>query len=95
MTNQPVPLASLLGTVNSSHESFGALQSGRRAHAHGKFTAAGKQSKRTTEVSGQRQRFDSLPADQQNDVIEFLKSLPVLPPGSKSLVVDQHGNPKH
>jgi len=31
---------------------------------------------------------------QQNDLIEFLKSLQVLPPGSKSLVVDEHGSPK-
>jgi hypothetical protein len=30
-----------------------------------------------------------------NDLIEFLKSLQVLPLGSKSLVVDEHGNPKH
>jgi hypothetical protein len=39
--------------------------------------------------------FDALAADLQNDVIEFLKSLQILPPGSKSLVVDEHGNPKN
>jgi hypothetical protein len=39
--------------------------------------------------------FDALPADLQNDVIEFLKPLQVLPLGSKSLVIDEHGNPKH
>jgi len=38
--------------------------------------------------------FDVLPAEVQNGLIEFLKSLQVLPPGSKSLVVDEHGNPK-
>jgi hypothetical protein len=38
--------------------------------------------------------FDALSQDLQNDLIEFLKSLQVLPPGSKSLVVDEHGNPR-
>jgi hypothetical protein len=42
----------------------------------------------------QRKAFDALPADLQDDVIEFLKSLQVLPPGAKSLVIDEHGNPK-
>ena len=40
------------------------------------------------------QAFDALPPTMQDDLIEFLKSLQVLPPGSKSLVVDEHGNPK-
>ena len=35
-----------------------------------------------------------LPGDLQNYLIEFLKSLQVLPPGSHSLVVDEHGKPK-
>ena len=30
----------------------------------------------------------------QDSVIEFLKSLQVLPPGTKHLVVDEHGKPK-
>ena len=30
----------------------------------------------------------------QYDLIEFLKSLQVLPAGSRSLVVDENGNPK-
>jgi len=46
----------------------------------------------TSQVQGLA--FDALPPDVQNDLIEFLKSLQVLPPGSKSLVVDEHGNPK-
>lgn len=41
-----------------------------------------------------RRAFNGLPAGQQDDVIEFLKSLQVLPPGSKSLVVDENGNPR-
>jgi hypothetical protein len=47
------------------------------------------------EALEQRQAFDALSADLQNSVIEFLKSLQVLPPGSKSLVVDEHGHPKN
>jgi hypothetical protein len=35
-----------------------------------------------------------LPVEQQNHLIEFLKSLQVLPPGSRSLVVDENENPK-
>ena len=42
----------------------------------------------------QRLAFDGLSPDLQNAVIEFLKSLQVLPPGSKTLVVDEYGNPK-
>jgi hypothetical protein len=46
------------------------------------------------EALTQRKAFDALPADLQADVIEFLKSLQVLPPGSQSLIIDEHGNPK-
>jgi Di-haem oxidoreductase, putative peroxidase len=38
--------------------------------------------------------FRKLSSDDRNCVIEFLKSLRVLPPGSASLVVDEHGNPR-
>jgi len=31
---------------------------------------------------------------QQNELIEFLKSLQALPAGSSSLVVDEHGSPR-
>ncbi len=41
-----------------------------------------------------RQAFDALSPYEQDSVIEFLKSLQVLPPGTKSLVVDEKGNPK-
>jgi hypothetical protein len=62
---------------------------------HGKFTTA----REAVEAHGgealaQRKAFDALPAGQQNELIEFLKSLQVLPPGSGALVVDEHGNPK-
>jgi hypothetical protein len=62
---------------------------------HGKFTTAREAVKaHNGEALSQHLAFDALPADQQDDLIEFLKSLQVLPPGSKSLVVDEHGNPK-
>jgi hypothetical protein len=62
---------------------------------HGKFTTAREAVEaHNGEALIQRQAFDALPADQQNCVIEFLKSLQVLPPGSKSLIVDQNGHPK-
>ena len=62
---------------------------------HGKFTTAKEAIEaHNGEALTQRQAFDSLPVDEQNDVIEFLKSLQVLPSGSRSLVVDENGKPK-
>jgi hypothetical protein len=62
---------------------------------HGKFTTAREAVEaHNGEALSQRLAFDALAPELQNDVIEFLKSLQVLPPGSKSLVVDEHGNPK-
>jgi hypothetical protein len=62
---------------------------------HGKFTTAREAVEaHNGEALAQRKAFDALPADVQNDLIEFLKSLQVLPPGSKSPVIDDHGNPK-
>lgn len=62
---------------------------------HGKFTTAREAVEaHSGEARLSRQTFDSLPTSLQNDLIEFLKSLQVLPPGTNSLVVDQHGKPK-
>jgi len=41
-----------------------------------------------------RQAFQLLPSEEQDDVIEFLKTLQVLPPGTHSLVIDENGKPK-
>jgi cytochrome c peroxidase len=41
-----------------------------------------------------RQTFQALPAYEQDAVIEFLKTLQVLPPGTRHLVVDEHGDRK-
>jgi len=63
---------------------------------HGKFTTAREAVEaHNGDALLQRKAFDALSVDQQNALIEFLKSLQVLPLGSKSLVVDEHGNPKH
>ena len=62
---------------------------------HGKFTTAREAVEaHNGEALSQRLAFDALQPDLQNDLIEFLRSLQVLPPDSKSLVVDEHGNPK-
>src|SRR5262249_4539735 len=62
---------------------------------HGKFTTAREAVEaHSGEALSSRQAFDSLPPELQNDLIEFLKSLQVLPPGSRSLVVDERGYSK-
>jgi hypothetical protein len=62
---------------------------------HGKFTTAREAVEaHNGEALAQRKAFDALPTEQQKQLIEFLKSLQVLPPGSRSLVVDEHGRPK-
>jgi len=63
---------------------------------HGKFTTAREAVEaHSGEALAQRLAFDALPPAMQDDLIEFLKSLQVLPPGSKSLVVDEHGDAKN
>jgi hypothetical protein len=62
---------------------------------HGKFTTAREAVEaHNGEALSQRLAFDALRPDLRDDLIEFLKSLQVLPQGSGSLVVDEHGNPK-
>jgi hypothetical protein len=41
-----------------------------------------------------RESFESLSDYEQNCVIEFLKTLQVLPPGTRELVVDERGHPR-
>jgi hypothetical protein len=63
---------------------------------HGKFTTAREAVEaHNGEALTQRQAFDALSPDEKNNVIEFLKSLQILPRGAESLVVDEHGRPKH
>jgi cytochrome c peroxidase len=46
------------------------------------------------EANEQRKQFEGLSRYDQDSVIEFLKSLQVLPPGTKALVVDENYKPK-
>jgi hypothetical protein len=43
------------------------------------------------EAAPARLAFRALPAEEQDAVIEFLKTLQVLPPGTRHLTVDEHG----
>jgi hypothetical protein len=62
---------------------------------HGKFTTAREAVEaHYGEALAQRKAFDALPVERQNELIEFLKSLQVLPLNAKSLVVDENGSPK-
>jgi len=62
---------------------------------HGKFTTAREAVEaHNGEALAERQAFDALPTEQRDAIIEFLKSLQVLPPGSRSLAVDDRGHPK-
>jgi CxxC motif-containing protein (DUF1111 family) len=47
------------------------------------------------EASATRAAFQALPPADRDAIIEFLKSLQVLPPGTPSLVVDERGRPRH
>jgi hypothetical protein len=42
-----------------------------------------------------RRKFQNLSSDEQDALIEFLRSLQVLPPGAKNLVVDEHFVRRH
>jgi hypothetical protein len=44
------------------------------------------------EATGSRQAFQALSSSQQDEVVEFLKSLQVLPPGTQCLVVNEPGH---
>ena len=63
---------------------------------HGQFTTL-RQSvlAHDGEARSTRLAFEGLSEYERDCVIEFLKTLQVLPPGTKSLVIDEHGHPKH
>jgi len=63
---------------------------------HGKFmTMREAVLAHSGEALASRQAFQGLTSDQRHAVIEFLKSLQVLPPGTRCGVVDENGNCKH
>jgi cytochrome c peroxidase len=62
---------------------------------HGKFTTLREAVlHHGGEAAWSRANFNSLPAEERDAVIEFLKSLQVLPPGTRTLVVDERGRPR-
>jgi hypothetical protein len=62
---------------------------------HGRFTTLREAVlAHAGEALASRTAYASLPAAEQDAVIEFLKSLRILPEGSKALVVDEHGKPR-
>ena len=62
---------------------------------HGKFTTMREAIlAHAGEAAQSRQAFVALDEYERNAVIEFLKSLQVLPPGSTTLVVDEQGRPR-
>ena len=69
---------------------WGLYNSGPFMH-HGKFTTMREAITlgHNGEATATRVAFQALPSSQQDDVIEFLKSLQVLPPGTPCLVVDE------
>jgi hypothetical protein len=63
---------------------------------HGMFTTLRQAVKaHDGEAKATRMAFEGLSPYEQDCVIEFLKTLQVLPPGTRALVVDEHGKKKH
>lgn len=57
---------------------------------HGKFTTAREAVEaHNGEALSERRAFDAIPRGRQDDLIEFLKSLQVLPAGSRSTVMEE------
>jgi CxxC motif-containing protein (DUF1111 family) len=62
---------------------------------HGKFTTLREAVlNHGGEAAWTRATFNALPAGDRDALIEFLKSLQVLPPGTRTLVVDERGRPR-
>jgi hypothetical protein len=62
---------------------------------HGKFTTLREAIlAHAGEALASRTAFQGLSAFEQDAVIEFLKTLQVLPPGARFLVLDENGNPR-
>ena len=62
---------------------------------HGQFTTLRQAVlAHSGEALASRHAFQALPSSEQDDVIEFLKTLQVLPPGTHSLTIDENGRRK-
>jgi hypothetical protein len=61
---------------------------------HGKFTTIRESvMAHAGEAQSSQKNFSNLSPYDQGSIIEFLKTLKVLPPGTRSLIVDEHGQP--
>ncbi len=93
-TSRPGRLDSLQETKSSiTRKLWGLYNSGPFMH-HGKFTTMREAITlgHHGEATATRMEFQALTSSQQDDVIEFLKSLQVLPPGTPCLVVDERNH---
>jgi len=83
------------GTAASSPASCGARRTSRRTST---TVSSRRCAKRCWRTAARRRRaraaFDALPAFERDSIIEFLKSLQVLPPGTNVLAVDERGRPR-
>jgi Di-haem oxidoreductase, putative peroxidase len=72
---------------------WGLANAGPFGHA-GKFTTMREAINlgHNGEATASRREFQALSASQQDEVVEFLKSLQVLPQGTRCLVVNEHGH---
>lgn len=62
---------------------------------HGQFTTIRQAVlAHSGDALAERQNFQNLPAAERDAVIEYLKTLRVLPPGTKARVVDEFGRPR-
>jgi hypothetical protein len=63
---------------------------------HGKFTTLREAVlAHAGEAEPVMERFRALSPYEKASIIEFLKTLQVLPPGTRHLIVDENGRPKH
>jgi hypothetical protein len=73
---------------------WGLYNSGPFMH-HGKFSTMREAiENHNGEALASRQTFDALSPSERDDLVEFLKSLRILPEGAKSLLVDERGHAK-
>jgi CxxC motif-containing protein (DUF1111 family) len=72
---------------------WGLANAGPFGHA-GKFTTMREAINlgHNGEATGSRRAFQALSSSQQDEVVEFLKSLQVLAPGARCLAVNEHRN---
>jgi cytochrome c peroxidase len=62
---------------------------------HGRFTTMRQAVlAHSGEARTAREAFEALPAYERDSIIEFLKTLQVLPPGTNHRIIDERGNPR-